>query len=135
MTENYLSIQQLLYNNKFNYRIEVDEIPDPEAILLPPMLTQPFIENAIKHGLKRRESGGFVQIRFYKKGEALFFEVTDNGSGIEAKESAGAHKSMSLNYRPGFPQSPVKAIAYIPYPHAPRSVSTRLLPENNAGAA
>ena len=97
MTENYLGIQQLLYNNKFNYRIEVDEALDPEAILIPPMLTQPFIENAIKHGLKRRDSGGFVDIRFYKKGEALFFEVTDNGSGIETKDPSDAHKSMSLN--------------------------------------
>jgi len=96
MTENYLGIQQLLYNNKFTYTIEVDEALDPEAILIPPMLTQPFIENAIKHGLKRRESGGFVHIRFYKKGEALFFEVTDNGSGIEAKDAADTHKSMSL---------------------------------------
>ncbi len=97
MTENYLGIQQLLYNNKFNYKIEVDEALDRELILLPPMLTQPFIENAIKHGLKRRENGGFVQIRFYKEGEALFFEVTDNGSGIETKEPSDAHKSMSLN--------------------------------------
>ncbi len=97
MTENYLGIQQLLYNNKFNYKIEVDEALDRELILLPPMLTQPFIENAIKHGLKHRENGGFVQIRFYKEGEALFFEVRDNGSGIETKESSDAHKSMSLN--------------------------------------
>jgi len=96
MTENYLGIQQLLYNTKFTYRIEVDEALDPEAILIPPMLTQPFIENAIKHGLKRRENGGFVHIRFYKKGEALFFEVRDNGSGIEAKKTSDAHKSMSL---------------------------------------
>lgn len=97
MTENYLGIQQLLYNNKFSYTIETDEALDPETILLPPMLTQPFIENAIKHGLKHRESGGRVHIRFYKKEETLFFEVTDNGSGIEVKDAANTHKSMSLH--------------------------------------
>jgi tetratricopeptide (TPR) repeat protein len=97
MTENYLGIQQLLYNNKFSYKIEADEALDPETILLPPMLTQPFIENAIKHGLKHRESGGFVHIRFYRKGETLFFEVTDNGSGMEVKDAANTHKSMSLH--------------------------------------
>lgn len=97
MTENYLGIQQLLYNNKFSYRVEVEEALDPDMILLPPMLTQPFIENAIKHGLKRRENGGFVHIRFYKKREALFFEVRDNGSGIEAKDPADTHRSMSLS--------------------------------------
>jgi tetratricopeptide (TPR) repeat protein len=97
MTENYLGIQQLLYNNKFSYQVETDEAIDPETILLPPMLTQPFIENAIKHGLKHRESGGRVHIRFYKKEDMLFFEVTDNGSGMEVKDAADTHKSMSLH--------------------------------------
>lgn len=97
MTENYLQIQQLLYSNKFSYTISVDETIDQEAILLPPMLTQPFIENAIKHGLKHRESGGRVDVRFYMEDERLFFEVKDNGSGIISKGPAHPHKSMSLN--------------------------------------
>lgn len=97
MTENYLGIQQLLYNNKFDYSIHVAEDIDADMILLPPMLTQPFIENAIKHGLKHRDAGGFIKIRFYMEQEALFFEVTDNGSGIEVKDPSDSHKSMSLH--------------------------------------
>ncbi|HMK06629.1 MAG TPA: tetratricopeptide repeat protein, partial [Flavobacterium sp.] len=67
MIGNYLSIQQLLYNNKFDFTIVVDDAIDIETIFLPPMLTQPFIENAIKHGLSNKEENGMVDIRFYLK--------------------------------------------------------------------
>lgn len=82
MLENYLTIQKLLYNNNFTYRIEWDEDTDPESILVPPMLTQPFIENAIKHGLKNKQEGGLIQIRYRIANKQLLFEVTDNGSGL-----------------------------------------------------
>jgi tetratricopeptide (TPR) repeat protein len=92
--ENYLTIQQLLYNNNFAFTIEVDESIDKENVLVPPMLTQPFVENAIKHGLKNKKEGGLVQVKFYMKEGSLFFEVSDNGSGLEEKIQSG-HKSMS----------------------------------------
>lgn len=88
MLENYLTIQKLLYNNNFTYSIEWDEQIDPESILVPPMLTQPFIENAIKHGLKNKKEGGLIQIRYTFANEQLQFEVTDNGSGL-----LGEHKT------------------------------------------
>jgi LytS/YehU family sensor histidine kinase len=92
--ENYLTIQQLLYNNSFTFSIEVDESIDKENIFLPPMLTQPFVENAIKHGLKNKTQGGQVKVKFFMKEQSLFFEVSDNGSGLEEKAGTG-HKSMS----------------------------------------
>ncbi|MFT3980085.1 MAG: tetratricopeptide repeat protein [Ferruginibacter sp.] len=95
MLDNYLTIQQLLHNNKFTHSIAVDESIDPEAILLPPMLTQPFIENAIRHGLKDKNSGGVVSVRFYMKDKQLFFEVTDNGSGLPVKEKENGQRSLS----------------------------------------
>lgn len=82
MLENYLTIQKLLYNNNFTYRIEWDEHTDPESILVPPMLTQPFIENAIKHGLKNKQEGGLIRICYRIENNQLLFEVTDNGSGL-----------------------------------------------------
>ncbi|MES2398171.1 MAG: histidine kinase [Bacteroidota bacterium] len=95
MTDNYLNIQQLLYNNKFTYAITVDESIDSESILLPPMLTQPFIENAIKHGLKHKITGGVIAVKFYMKDQFLFFEVTDNGSGFETEKNSSEHKSLA----------------------------------------
>lgn len=93
MLENYLTIQKLLYNNSFTYEIKWDENTDPESILVPPMLTQPFIENAIKHGLKNKQEGGVIQIRYTFVNKQLRFEVTDNGSGLAIEQKT--QKSLS----------------------------------------
>lgn len=95
MTENYLTIQQLLYNNNFIFEITVDEKIDTESILIPPMLTQPFIENAVKHGLRNTTEGGFITIKFYMAENKLFFEVEDNGSGMATEEKKSIHKSLA----------------------------------------
>jgi tetratricopeptide (TPR) repeat protein len=96
MIDNYLVIQQLLYNNKFNFSIDVDEAIDPESIVVPPMLTQPFIENAIKHGLKNKTDNGFITIRFYWQEKQLIFEVCDNGIGFNNDEKSTGNKSLAM---------------------------------------
>jgi tetratricopeptide (TPR) repeat protein len=95
MIDNYLVIQQLLYNNKFDFTIDVDEAIDTEAILLPPMLTQPFIENAIKHGLKNTTDKGLINISFKFDNGKLFFEITDNGVGFANIETTDK-KSLAM---------------------------------------
>lgn len=82
MLENYLNIQRLLYNNNFTFTIEVGDNVDPEFILVPPMLTQPFVENAVKHGLSNKLEGGIIQVQYSLVYNQLRFEVTDNGSGL-----------------------------------------------------
>lgn len=94
MLENYMTIQKLLYNNNFRYEILIDEEIDPESLLVPPMLTQPFIENAIKHGLKNKQEDGLVRIHYRIQNEKLSFEVTDNGAGLTQEEEK-QHKSLS----------------------------------------
>jgi tetratricopeptide (TPR) repeat protein len=96
MTENYLAIQQLLYTNKFSFKIDVEDTIDAEIIFLPPMLTQPFIENAIKHGLGNTDKNGMIDIRFYLKEDKLFFEVLDNGKGFDASKKTSGHKSLAM---------------------------------------
>ncbi len=97
MLENYLVIQQLLYSNRFAFTIDVLPSIDVESVYVPPMLTQPFIENAIKHGLKNKKENGQVRIRFYKSESQLFFEVTDNGSGFDQTEKeSNHHKSLAV---------------------------------------
>lgn len=96
MIENYLVIQQLLYNNKFDYSLTVAEAIDPETLLLPPMLTQPFIENAIKHGLNNKTEKGKIDINFYLKGAKLFFNIADNGTGFSTTKKPENHKSLAM---------------------------------------
>lgn len=95
MIKNYISIQQLLYGNSISYTLNVDDAIDTESVFLPPMLTQPFIENAIKHGLKNKHDDGMLAMRFYLQEGKLFFEVTDNGLGFDAGSRDGNHKSMA----------------------------------------
>lgn len=97
MLENYLSIQQLLYDNKFSYTIAVEDGIDKESVFLPPMLAQPFIENGIKHGLSNRSQNGKINVLFYLKNDKLFFEVTDNGKGFDADKNVTQHKSLAMN--------------------------------------
>lgn len=97
MLENYLSIQQLLYDNKFSYTIDVQEGIDQESIFLPPMLAQPFIENGIKHGLSNTLENGKISVHFYLKNDQLFFEVMDNGKGFDTDKKVSQHKSLAMN--------------------------------------
>lgn len=96
MIENYLSIQQLLYDNKFNFTVLVEDDIDRESIFLPPMLAQPFIENAIKHGLSNTLENGKINVHFYLKENKLFFEVTDNGKGFDSNKTVSNHKSLAM---------------------------------------
>lgn len=79
--ENYLELQKIRFPEKFDYRIEVDERLDPEGIFIPPMLSQPFIENAIEHGIKQKGSKGNILVSFKKQNGSLIFEVEDDGIG------------------------------------------------------
>ena len=76
--------------------MDVADAIDVEIILLPPMLTQPFIENAIKHGLKNKTEKGFIAIRFYLQESKLFFEITDNGMGFNSDEKTTVNKSLAM---------------------------------------
>ncbi|WP_167356146.1 tetratricopeptide repeat-containing sensor histidine kinase [Chryseobacterium jejuense] len=96
MVENYLSIQQLLYNDRFNYSINIANISDTESYFIPPMLTQPFIENAIKHGIRNKDEKGMIEIAFSFSQEKLFFEIMDNGLGFNAEKKQSGHKSMAM---------------------------------------
>ncbi|MFK7799729.1 MAG: histidine kinase [Aureispira sp.] len=81
--DNYLHLQALRFNNKFEYKVEVDEELDIDGVLLPPMLTQPFIENAIEHGIKELEIQGLLTIQFKLEEEQLVVYITDNGVGFD----------------------------------------------------
>ncbi|BAP30465.1 two-component system sensor histidine kinase [Chryseobacterium sp. StRB126] len=96
MVENYLSIQQLLYNDRFNYSINIVNVSDTESYFIPPMLTQPFIENAIKHGIRNKDEKGMIEIAFSFSQEKLFFEIIDNGLGFNDEKKQTGHKSMAM---------------------------------------
>ncbi|MFT5385057.1 MAG: ligand-binding sensor domain-containing protein [Saprospiraceae bacterium] len=79
----YLSLEALRLGNSFEYFVEVEENIDKNTMYLPSMLVQPFVENAIKHGLMHRNGSKKLYLRFYIQGESLVCEIEDNGVGRE----------------------------------------------------
>lgn len=77
----YLELQQLRYEGKFNFKIEPDESIDPANIKIPPMLAQPFIENAVEHGMRHKPEKGNISIKLLMKGKDIQVSVEDDGVG------------------------------------------------------
>ncbi|WP_298119810.1 tetratricopeptide repeat protein [Flavobacterium sp.] len=99
--QNYLELEQLRFNQKFDFTIsKSSDIEDDTA--LPPLLLQPFVENAIIHGLIPKKEKGLISIKFSLENESLICTIEDNGIGFnkskEIKESlVSVHKSMALD--------------------------------------
>lgn len=91
--ENYCKIQQMRFNEKFDFKIICDENIDIDNILIPPMLAQPFVENAIKHGFKNIDYKGIITIDFKLVDEKLKISISDNGIGfnINSDETKKSH--------------------------------------------
>ncbi|MDI1254501.1 MAG: tetratricopeptide repeat protein [Flavobacterium sp.] len=99
--QNYLELEQLRFNQKFDFKItKSNEIEDDMA--LPPLLLQPFVENAIIHGLIPKEAKGAINIDFSIESNNLVCTIADDGIGFmksqELKENlVSVHKSMALD--------------------------------------
>lgn len=97
----YIEMEALRFNNRFTYTLTIDADVALEHIEVPPMLLQPYIENAIWHGLMHLEGTGKLTIHIFNKGNALGVVIEDNGVGrakaAELKsKSATEQKSHGL---------------------------------------
>lgn len=98
----YLVLEKKRFGSKFNYTINIDEDVDREEIYIPSMLLQPYIENAIWHGLMPKEDGGNLRIEMIleKDDPTLLIRIIDDGVGIEnsmrTKDGTHVSKGMSL---------------------------------------
>lgn len=95
MLKNYLEIQQLRFQHRFTYEIQIDPSLDAEEVRIPPLFAQPFVENAIEHGLQDKETGGLLTIRFLPEGQNIRLEVEDNGKGLQLGAEITGHKSLA----------------------------------------
>lgn len=100
--ENYLELQRIRFPEKFEYSITVDDQLNIENIYIPPMLAQPFIENAIEHGIRQMKSKGHIGVGFRKENKRLIMEIEDNGIGREKalqllKRQNVEHKSLATD--------------------------------------
>ena len=98
--QNYLELEQLRFHNKFEFSIQSSDKVEFN-MGLPPLLIQPFVENAILHGLVPKESNGKIDVSFDVENHQLVCTITDNGIGISKskqmkEQSVQAHQSMAL---------------------------------------
>lgn len=77
---NYLYIQKVRYQDRLNYVIEIPA--EYEACVVPKLILQPLVENAIYHGIKLKRSGGTIRITAQAEGDVLYLHVWDDGAGI-----------------------------------------------------
>ena len=77
----YLKLEHLRFRDKFDYELHIDENLDLEVIEIPPMLLQPYIENAIWHGLRCKETEGMLYVDISEKDNNIWATISDNGIG------------------------------------------------------
>lgn len=99
--KHFLALEQLRFRDKLTYETRVAEDINQELVLVPAMILQPYVENAIWHGIKPKQTGGKVLIQVQKVGKKLRCIVEDDGIGRAAadkmrKTSVLQHKSMGM---------------------------------------
>lgn len=90
--DNYLLLQQMRFPGLFDYQINVDENTYAPDILIPPMLIQPFVENAIEHGFRNIDYKGLLSISFHIEDGVMNIKVDDDGTGLINKETPSTKK-------------------------------------------
>jgi ligand-binding sensor domain-containing protein len=97
MLDSYLALEQLRFRDRFSYAIETTPDLDLDGLALPPMLVQPFLENALLHGMKNKAEGGRIAVAFAQQQNQLLVTITDNGPGFDAGSGqTGPYKSVGM---------------------------------------
>ncbi len=85
--KNYLSLELMLFEDKFAYEISCSDDIDTDTVEIPTMIIQPFIENAIRHGMAYlKDKKGELSVKFYKENGNLYCKIDDNGIGREQSQ-------------------------------------------------
>jgi len=97
----YLKLEHYRFRDKFDYEINIDPCIDADHIEVPPMLTQPYLENAVWHGLRYKDTKGKLSLNFRQEKGDVVVEITDDGigrkkSGELKTENQKKHKSTGL---------------------------------------
>lgn len=97
MLQHYIQLESIRFEGKFDSVIQIDPKVDAESVEIPSMLIQPYVENAILHGLNNKEGKGLLSISVGSQNNMILVEIEDNGVGREAAsklKQASNHKSM-----------------------------------------
>ena len=99
--ELYIGLEQFRVNHAFDYIQEINQNVDAQAVRIPPLLLQPFIENAIWHGLMHKKESGQLRLSFTREEDQIICTIHDNGVGRRRSQelnntSVKKHKSLGM---------------------------------------
>jgi len=97
----YLELEAVRFDDQFEYKIIIDNDLDSDMLKVPPLIIQPYAENAIWHGLMHKEEKGHLEIDLFQCDKVLCCKITDDGIGRQKaaelkSKSASTHKSMGM---------------------------------------
>jgi two-component system, LytTR family, sensor kinase len=145
----YLEIMQIRFQGRLEVATEVDR--DLMGALVPTLILQPLVENAVKHGVSKTAGTGLIEIRAYRDGEdRVVLRVRDNGPGLTGREGSGRQEGVglantrarleqlygpdqSLTIRPGPEGAGVIAEVTLPY-HTQTDLRTLTVPSDDERA-
>ncbi|MEP7264012.1 MAG: histidine kinase [Bacteroidota bacterium] len=85
--ELYIELEQQRFDDKFEFKLDVDESVEDDSLLIPSMILQPYLENAIKHGISHLKERGFISVYIIKEENNITISIEDNGVGRKASAS------------------------------------------------
>jgi len=96
----YLTLEKQRFNQAFDYKITLPENSEIEKMTIAPLLIQPYVENAVLHGISTKSEGGMINVDFLIENENLLIKIKDNGIGFNAAKSRPQketnHKSVGM---------------------------------------
>ena len=98
MLQLYLSLESLRFSKSFSYRMDMEGLTDADEIMIPSLITQPLVENAIWHGLRNKEGDKTLAIIYEEKDGTIFITIEDNGIGREKATAIKEQKMGSNQY-------------------------------------
>jgi LytS/YehU family sensor histidine kinase len=130
----YLELESLRFDQRFEYKIKMDDDVDSTMLKVPPLIIQPYAENAIWHGLMHKKEKGHLDIELEQRDEILFCKITDDGIG-RAKASELKSKSSSMTKSMGMriTADRIAMLGSQKYDGASISVVDLILPDGSSG--
>ena len=130
----YLELEALRFNHHFNYEIDVAEDVNLSIVKVPPLIIQPYVENAIWHGLMQKEEKGNLQIKLFRHENALCCKIVDDGIGRKnaadlKNKSASTHKSLGMRIT----ADRIEMLEHNNQVHASIKINDIVLPDGTAG--
>ncbi len=130
----YLELESVRFDHHFLFTIHIDDNLDISGLKVPPLIIQPYAENAIWHGLMHKEEKGNLQIELFEDENMLCCKITDDGVGrkkaAELKsKSASTHKSMGMQIT----ADRIEMLRKVTAPTTQIKITDLILPDGSAG--